>query len=69
MSFFFKSIKKTYLKQKQLIHKKRIWGLFWALFSQISAKMNFPGKKCYQFLYIQIIYHHEKNQTKPMSQS
>ena len=42
--------------------KRTYFGAFWAIFTQIWAKMNFPGKKelC-QFLEISIIYHCAKN--------
>ena len=34
------------LMPKFLYFKNPISGTFWALFAQIWAKMNFPGKKC-----------------------
>ena len=58
-------------KTKDIFYKKilkePILGQFWALFTQIRAKMNLPGKKSCQFLYIPIIYHCAKNQKKPFS--
>ena len=43
--------------------KNPTWGPFWALFAQIWAKINFPGKRrlC-KFLDILIIYNHVKHQ-------
>ena len=49
------------------ILKEPILGQFWALFTQIRAKIHLPGKKSCQFLYIPIIYHCAKNQKKPFS--
>ena len=42
-------------------------GPFGALFAQLWAKMDFPGKKGCQFLDIPIAYHRAKNQKKLLS--
>ena len=49
--------------------KNIILGPFCALYAQISAKMNFPGKNFCQFLNILIIYHCAQNQKKLMTYS
>ena len=51
---------KFFKKSKKIL----FWGPFWALFAQIWAKMNFPGKKGCHFLNIPIIYHRAKNSKK-----
>ena len=45
MSFFFKSIKKAYLKQKQLIHKKTYLGAILGTFFPNFGKNEFSWKK------------------------
>ena len=49
--------------------KNIILGPFCALYAQISAKMNFPGKNFCQFLNILIIYHCAQNQKKLITYS